>query len=111
MSRNRKRIDFYNNLLRKNKSDPIIKDKDDRDAIQDVLIEKSRDFQKINVIAKAKDLKKDNVLVNRNFHQMYNGFLNTKDKEKYIWANRNYFKLLNPKEQEKLLKLYLDFIE
>lgn len=111
MSRNRRRIDFYNNLLRQNQADPIIKDKDDRKAIEDVLIEKTKDFKKINVIAKAKDLKKDNVLVNRKFSQMYNGFLNTKNKEAYIWANRNYFKLLNPKEQEKILKLYIDFIE
>lgn len=111
MSRNRRRIDFYNDLLRKNREDPITKDKDDRDAIQDILIEKSNDFKKINIIAKAKDLKKDNVLVNRKFSQMYNGFLNTKDKDAYIYANRNYFKLLNSKEQGKLLKLYIDFIE
>jgi len=111
MSRNRRRLDYYNNLLRKSREDPIVKDKDDREEIEDILIEKTKNFKKVNIIAKAKDIKKDNVIINRNFIQMYNGFLNTNDKEEYIRINRNFFKLLNPKEQEKLLKLYMDFIE
>lgn len=112
MSRNRKRIDLFNKLINKNIDNPYkIEDKDNRKEVEDVLIEKSKDFKKVNVIARAKDLKKDNIVINRTFKTIRNGFLNTKDKEGYIKANAQNFKQLKTGDQQKLLKLFMDFIQ
>ena len=113
MSRNRKRIDFYNKLIKKRGEDDIMedKDKDNRNDMEDVLIEKNKDFKRVNVLAKAKDLKKDRIVLNKSFKQLLNGFITTENKEGYIKANRNNFKNLKPKEQEKLLRVYVDLLD
>lgn len=113
MSRNRRRIDFYNKLIKKRGQDEIMKDKDkdNRDDMVDVLIEKNKDFRRVNILAKAQDLKKESIVLNKSFLQLRNGFINTENKQEYIKLNKYTFRNLKPNEQEKLLKLYIDLLD
>ena len=56
-----------------------------RDEVEEVVIEKNRDFRTHNIIAKAKDLKKEkNTISNKSYKSLYAGLINSKDKEKPV---------------------------
>lgn len=109
-NRNKKRMALLKKLKRK--ENPYeIEDYDDRQEIEDVMISRQQDFKKINILAKAKDIKKDKLILNKTYDTIRNGFLTTENKDKYIKANRNNFKKLKPREQEKLFNLFLSLID
>lgn len=79
-----------------------------RDEVEEILIEKSKDFRKFNIKAKAEDIRKDkNIIKNKSLNQLKSGFINTSNKEQYIKDNRNHIKSLSINQQRNLIKLFL----
>ena len=82
-----------------------------REEVEAVVIEKNRDFRTKNIITKAKDIKKERLSIkNKGFSALYSGFINSKNKEKYISTNRNHILKLPLGEQKRFLQSTLSFI-
>lgn len=82
-----------------------------RDEVEEVIIQKNRDFRTKNILAKAKDLQKDKIVIgNKSYKSIYAGFINTKNKDLYIEKNRDYIKKLKINEQKNLVKMFLEFM-
>lgn len=82
-----------------------------RDEVEEVLIQKSKDFRKFNIAIKESDIKKDrNIISNKSFNQIKNGFLNTSNKEKYIKQNAEHIKALPINNQRNLMSLFLEYL-
>ena len=82
-----------------------------RNEVEDILIERNRDFRKYNIKAKTKDIEKDKgIIKNKSFNELKNGFLNTSNKEKYIKMNKEHIKGLPINQQRNLIKHFLQYL-
>jgi len=82
-----------------------------RDEVEEVVIEKNRDFRTKNILAKAKDVKKEKQSIqNKSFQSLYSGFINSKNKEKYIATNKNHILSLPIAKQRNLISVFLNFL-
>lgn len=82
-----------------------------RDEVEQVLVQKSKDFRKFNVAIKKKDMIKDkNIVSNKSMNQIKNGFLSTSNKDKYLEQNREHIKGLPLNDQRNLIKLFLTYM-
>lgn len=113
--KNNKRITRQANLVKKQKEasrieyEAIIDNR--RDEVEEVLVEKSKNFKQHNLIAKKKDIQKDKGIVgNRTLKELRAGFCNTSNKELYISKNREHIKSLKLGEQRALIEMMLNFL-
>jgi hypothetical protein len=82
-----------------------------RKEVEEVLIERNKDFRKFNIKAKACDLKKDKQCVrNKTFNDLKQGFSSTPNKENYIKANKDHIKALPVNEQRNLIQYFLRYL-
>ena len=82
-----------------------------REEVEEIVIQKNRDFRTKNILAKAKDIKKEKQIIsNKSFKSIYAGFINSENKDKYIEKNRNHIKGLKINEQRNLVRMFLQFI-
>lgn len=82
-----------------------------RDEVEEILIEKNKDFRKHNLLVKAEDIRKDKGTVgNKTFKTLRSGFINARNKEKYIEVNRDHIKGLSMNHQRNLVLLFFEFL-
>lgn len=82
-----------------------------RNEVEEVLIERNKDFRKFNIKAKADDVKLDKqVIKNKSFNQIKNGFLSSSNKENYIKQNSEHIKNLPMGNQRNLIKFFLQYL-
>ena len=113
--KNNKYITRQSNLIKKQKAtsrieyEGIIDNR--REEVEEVLVQKSKDFRKHNLIAKKKDIQKDKGIVsNRTLKELRAGFVNTSNKELYISKNREHIKSLPLGQQRALIEMMLNFL-
>jgi len=82
-----------------------------RPEIEEIIIQKNRDFRTKNILAKAKDVKKEKQIIsNKSYKALYAGFMNSANKEKYVSVNRNHIKGLKINEQRNFVRMLLQFL-
>lgn len=79
--------------------------------VREAIIEKNIKIKKVIEDVEIEDVEKDNnIILNTSLTSLLNGFLSTKEKNKYIKANADNFKSLQPNEQKSLFRIYLTYI-
>lgn len=114
-SRNSKRISTQDGIVSGQKVDTrvdyeILTD-NRRKELDDIIIERNKNFKSKNIIAKVEDTKKDKQTIsNKSFQSIKNGFWTTDNKDKYIKDNRNHIKSLPVNQQRNLIRMFLQHL-
>lgn len=82
-----------------------------RNEVEEIVVDKSRDFRRYNTIAKAKDLDQEKISIgNKTFNSIYAGWVNSKNKDSYIKRNRDHILKLPIGQQKKFVQLILPYL-
>jgi hypothetical protein len=82
-----------------------------REEVEEIVIEKNKDFRTKNILTKAKDIKKEKLIIkNKSYKALYSGFINSKNKENYISQNRQHIKSLPINQQRNLISTFLIYL-
>ena len=114
-SRNKRRIalesDFISSQKPQNRVEYEKLIDNRRPEVENILIEKSKDFRKFNIsVSNAEIIKDKNVISNKSFSQIKNGYHNSPNKDKYISQNKEHIKALAINDQRNLMKMFLTFM-